>query len=127
VLDLPAGAVVLYAELLWGGNASGDDISGDDVDDFIDGAVTFVTPAATHQVSPAGTTDYDEGSTYARSAVVTSLIAGAGTYRVGAVPASLNGDDDMAGWTLIVVYRQATLPVRNMTVFTIGERVANND
>jgi hypothetical protein len=56
---------------------------------------------------------------YARSANVTALIVGPGTYRVGRVPASLNGADDVAGWTLFVVFRAPLLPSRNITLFQV--------
>ena len=60
---------------------------------------------------------------YARSANVTNLVSagGAGTYTTGAVPAARTSADPTisrsAGWTLEVVYQNASLPLRNLSVY----------
>ena len=60
---------------------------------------------------------------YARSANVTNLVSagGAGTYTTGAVPVARTSADPTisrsAGWTLEVVYQNASLPLRNLSVY----------
>lgn len=49
---------------------------------------------------------------------MTALVraAGSGTYTAGGI-AVQNGEDRWAGWSLVVAYRDATQPPRNLTVF----------
>jgi uncharacterized repeat protein (TIGR01451 family) len=141
-LLLPAGSTILYAELIWGGSYS---YGGSDVSAFLNTPVTFktasgatysITPsAATAQISgtPTGTTPADcvgNGAggiacRYVRSANVTGLvqIGQSGTYEVNGVPATANveANNNVAGWTLAIVYSNASLPPRNMTVFVGSE------
>ncbi|MCC6623360.1 MAG: DUF4215 domain-containing protein [Deltaproteobacteria bacterium] len=126
VLDLPAGATVVYAELVWGASFDAGVIG--DLDD----AVSFRTPSGTvHDVAPdAATAPALDGSMgdndyYARSADVTSLIEGPGIYRVGRVPATVDDGDSAAGWALHVVYTKVDLPYRRVAIFTIMESVSS--
>lgn len=121
-LLIPAGATVLYAELIWGGSTK---TSREDVTSEIDRAITFTSPANTYTISPDPTTSQqvDQGNQtfYVRSANVTSLISsdGAGTYTVSGVPATVQRfkSNNVAGWTLQVVYQDVTLPLRNMNIY----------
>lgn len=124
ILNLPAGSSVLYAELVWAGTFRTDT---EDVLPFLNDNITFTTPAGTFSVMPDPATA-QQGSVgnqfyYARSANVTNLVSagGAGTYTTGAVPAARTSFDPTisrsAGWTLEVVYQNASLPLRNLSVY----------
>lgn len=123
VLDLPAGARVTHAELVWGGTL------GTAVLGLTDGPVRFITPSGDFNlVTPDPATASPSDGTmaaaghYARSADVTALVEGAGTYRVGGVPSTLGGEA-AAGWTLYVAYRQEALPLARVALVLFGERV----
>ena len=139
VLNLPAGSTVLYAELVWGGlfRSSVNNISA-----LINNSVTFTTPLGTFTVAPDPATaqtfnipadDITVGF-YVRTANVTALVQPAlgGTYSVQGVPALIEAldnrtaDTNHAGWTLAVVYENASLPLRNMTVWGGGTVVSPN-
>ena len=139
ILTIPAGSTVLYAELIWGGSYS---YGGQNVGGSLGTAVSFTTPSGTSAISPATATNQTLGAAgsngtcatapcfYVRSANVTSLVqaAGAGTYTVGGVPATVGASEDNsnnAGWTLAVVYGNSTLAARNMTVFVGAETSGN--
>ena len=125
VLDLPEDATILYAELVWGGTLDADGSVPDALGfDAVDAPVDFVTPSGLrHAVAPDPATAAELGASvqasyYGRSANVTALIEGAGTYRVGAVPSTLAGSDPAAGWSLYVVYRHDALPPRRIALLT---------
>jgi len=134
VLDLPEGATIVYAELVWGGTLEVDDA---DLLLAIDGPVTFVAPSGLrHEVTPDLATAAALGGSalgsgyYGRSADVTSLVEGVGTYRVAAVPSTLNASDPAAGWSLYVVYRHDGLAPRRialMTFMTYVDSAADNN
>ncbi len=138
VLDLPAGAQVLYAELIWSGSYSFySEITGKQPD----GPVTFTTPlgetfqisADPHTAQNAITPSYEcPGPTptpctcpcgnYVRSADVTSIVQEAldGTYTVGAIAGTVNKGDDThnaANWSLAVIYHHPNMFTYNMTLF----------
>lgn len=124
VLNLPAGSSVLYAELIWGGTY----VNGTtNLTAAINNPVSFATPAGTSNVSPDSATSniFDLGGGalgYVRTANVTSLVqqGGAGTYTTGRVVGTLVISNDPtannAGWTLGVIYQNASLPFRNMSL-----------
>jgi uncharacterized repeat protein (TIGR01451 family) len=121
-LQIPTGATVLYAELIWGGSTK---TSREDVTAEIDNAITFTSPTNTYSIIPDLTTAQQvvQGSQtfYVRSANVTSLVRseGAGNYTVSGVPATVQRfkSNNAAGWTLSVIYQDASLPLRNMNVY----------
>lgn len=130
-LDLPAGAAVLYAELVWGGS----------VDSFLvaalDTPVKLRLPGGqTVDVAPDPVTASPANGTmrtanyYGRSANVTGIIGGAGggagVYRVSGVPAVITNTDDAAGWSLYVVYGSPALPPRKVALVTFFENVDTN-
>jgi large repetitive protein len=131
VLRLPAGSSVIYAELVWGGSYR---YGGQNVSGSLDSAVTFSGPAGSMSVSPSPSTAAVTGSGeyyYVRSADVTSLVqaGGAGTYTVGGVPATVAASENnanAAGWTLAVIYGNASLPARNMTIFVGAELTSSS-
>ena len=145
VLDLPAGSVVLYAELIWSGSFSFfNEITGNQPN----GPVTLITPQAqSFQVTAdpvtaqnATTPSYGcPGPTptpctcpcgnYVRSANVTSIVAaaGSGTYTVGRVAGTVNKGDDThnaANWTLAVIYHNPNMFTYNMTLFVGCEQAS---
>lgn len=137
MLDLPVGSNVLYAELVWGGLYRS---SVNNISNIIDNPIEFRTPAGSFSVSadaatkqifniPSGTITI---GFYVRTANVTSLVQSAlsGTYSAGKVPALLEAIDSRtsetnhAGWTLAVVYENAGLPLRNLTLWSGGALVS---
>lgn len=138
-LNLPAGSVILYAELVWGGlfRSSANNISA-----LINNNISFTTPQGTFSVAPDPATaqnfnipanDITLGF-YVRSADVTALIQSASsqTYSVEAVPAliealdSRTADTNHAGWTLAVAYENPASPLRNLTIWSGGTVVSPN-
>lgn len=136
-LSLPPGSTVLYAELVWGGlfRSSANNISA-----LLDNAVSFTTPLGTGPVLPDNQTKQDFNITnngltvgfYVRSANVTQLVQSAqnGVYTTGGVPALIEAIDSRtaetnhAGWTLAVVYENASLPLRDLTLWGGGTVVS---
>ncbi|MFT7580677.1 MAG: cysteine-rich repeat protein, partial [Myxococcota bacterium] len=131
VLDLPAGAPVLYAELVWGASADGT-VAGN-----LDDAITVTGPSgAVYNVSPSGVTaspsngSMDDNGFYGRSADVTAIVTteGGGTWRVGAVPATLDDGDAAAGWALHVFYGDPAVPMRRLRMTTFMHAInGSND
>ena len=129
-LNLPSGAEIAYAELVWGGlyRSASSDISA-----LTDDAVNFTTPRGTFAVQGDPVTrnnlllpaDQVTVGFYTRSAIVTDLVknGGSGTYSIGAVPAllarpsSLAADTNHAGWTLCVIYESPSLPLRSVNLW----------
>lgn len=141
LLRLPAGSTVLYAELIWGGNAKTNTYS---VVSKLDDPIRFSVPSGnTYELSPAASTKFigtavsstqypDKVKYYMRSAVVTSIvqIEGAGKYAAGKIPGILDplvastDETNFAGWTLAVIYQNFSLPLRNITLYVGGEIIS---
>lgn len=126
ILTLPPQSIVLYAELIWSGSYVR---VGQDLSAFINDNVTLTTPAGVYSIpyDPA-TAATIFGQLYVRSANVTSIVqaAGAGTYSVGGIVATTIASDNTTnagGWTLMVVYENPTLPIRDMSLFVTSEFV----
>jgi uncharacterized repeat protein (TIGR01451 family) len=129
-LRLPLGARVLRAELIWGGSWASDQ-AGESVAAFIDQPITLTTPAGSFPVSPDPATSRTTGNLsgagacttscfYVRTADVTALVQAGGTHVVSAVPATqstIENNNNVAGWTLAVVYEDFNQPIRNLTLF----------
>jgi hypothetical protein len=134
VLDLPDGAQVLYAELVWAGSYA---YWPEDVSAWLDEPVTLVTADAELLVTPDPATALtlaEQSYTgfyanyYLRSADVTSFVAAEGgtTYAVAGVPATQGEATNAlsgAGWSMVVAYRHDSLPIRNLSVFVGGSFV----
>ena len=120
-VDLPPGSTVLWAGLYWGARrtaGSGGSAASGNLQQML-----FKTPAGpSYQTINVGSfydgTGFDAGRGYQSFAVVTGLVqaAGAGDY-FGANVVAATGADRYAGWSLIVVYRNPALPLRDLTVF----------
>ncbi|MEZ4441969.1 MAG: MYXO-CTERM sorting domain-containing protein [Polyangiaceae bacterium] len=133
MLDLPDGAQVLYAELVWAGSYN----YIEDVSAYLDTAVTLGAGSNEIQVTPANTTAQTFAETsytgfavnyYIRSANVTNFVIqnGAGAYDVSGVPATQSesiNSLNAAGWTLVVAYRSDAEPIRNLSIFVGGSFV----
>lgn len=136
-LSLPAGAYVLYAELIWGGLYKYGSV---DISSSTDNEIVFGTPISSFNLSgdaatrnnlllPAGTSTL---GFYVRSKDVTAAVraAGNGVYSVKKVPAlianpsSLSSDTNHAGWTLAVVYEDSAAPLRSLTLWCGGTAVS---
>jgi MYXO-CTERM domain-containing protein/uncharacterized repeat protein (TIGR01451 family) len=127
---------VVYAELIWGGSYL---YGSEDVTASLDTPVTLTRGANSISVTPDSLTAVTLAETsgsgsmfpvnyYIRTADVTAFVAGngGGTYSVSGVPATqdyLIDSLNAAGWTLVVVIGNASMPVRNLSVFVGGSFV----
>ena len=126
VLRLPTTTTrILYAELIWGGTYS---VTGENVSAFINNSITFRTPNGNFTVAPDSATSSTLTTSpnlfYVRSANVTNLVTGAGTYTAVGVPGTQSDADNSlnsAGWTLAVVYEDPLQRSRNLSVFVGAE------
>ena len=135
VLDLPEGAIVKKAELLWAGCFS---VNGSSVYDDIqteiqlysegNGHSTSVKPEKSNVIDPVSP---DWANYYINHADVTDFINqnGGGEYSVRGIPAVKYYNTNGAGWTLAVVYSLplssgTVLPTRNITLY-IGDKFVN--
>ena len=119
-LQLPSGAQVLFAGLYWGARA--------DPKNNTRGTIFVKPPGSSSYQSVSGIllgtiTTLGDSKTrpYSAFADLTSLVqsSGSGTYWVGGITAD-TGNDDLgfyAGWSLVVVYRDTTQPLRNLVVY----------
>ena len=134
VLELPATADVLYAELIWGGSTL---YGAEDVTTQLGTTVTFGADGDEISVSPAGATALTIQETsaqgfaahyYMRSADVTDFVDShhATVYSVQGVPGTQDDIIDQSnasGWTLVVAYHDSTEPIRNLSIFVGGSFV----
>src|SRR5262249_46384097 len=122
VLDLPATATVLYAELVWGGSRASAQQGGAVPVPGLDTPAVLITPTtpAGTQVTRDPSTSQTQGTVsasgtcstpgvcfYARTQNVTSQVqaGGGGRYEVRGVPGTqsdLENEFNVAGWTLAV-------------------------
>lgn len=130
VVTLPDAAEVRWAGLYWGARlgagAGGTAATGNGRQMKLDvpGGGGYQTITAGRLFGPTSTSD----RAYQSFADVTTLIrqAGPGTFTGADVPAA-TGEDRYAGWSLVVVYRTPTMPLRNLTVFDGLADVGQND
>jgi len=122
-LVLPAGAKVLYADLVWGGSY---EFGADNLTAFLNTNVLLRSGSDSLAVTPdeeAAETiseTADQGfavRNYTRTAEVTEFVAahGAGTYTAGGIPlttAAASNTLNAGGWALYVVYEAPGEPVR---------------
>ncbi|CAB4932684.1 unannotated protein [freshwater metagenome] len=118
-VTLPAGSQVLFAGLYWGARTAAG--SGGSAARNIPArnTVKFKAPgAAAYTSMTADTLDDGSGGIYQGFADVTDEVkaGGNGQYTVADVQAS-TGADTLAGWSLVIAYRDTTQPARNLSVF----------
>jgi MYXO-CTERM domain-containing protein len=137
VLDIPHGVDVLYAELVWGGSYN---YGGEDVTASLGSPVTLVAGGTSMAIAPDPATALTIAQQsmkgffvnyYMRSADVTAFVKAqtSGAYSVSGVPATQSetiNSLNAAGWTLAVVVRDSSLPIRNLSVFVGGSFVDEN-
>ena len=145
VLRIPAGATVLYAELIWGGSYS----YGGQFRTVTErnGNVDFITPLGTNSVPSDTATRSDLGTIggtggtcsttsppcfYVRSANVTSTVQALGvgnhTVSVGRIPATMgSGENNLntGGWTLAVAYKDTAMAEHKMNIYVGAEFIAS--
>lgn len=118
----PAGSDVLWAGLYWGARFSagaGGAPGGTDIN--ARRTMSLRPPGAGGYQAVSSTATFGPTSgdqAYQAFADVTAIVraGGPGTYW-GANVVAGSGEDRYAGWSLVVVYRAPTLPLRNLTVF----------
>ncbi len=137
-LLLPSGAEVVYAELIWGGLCK--DVYAD-ISNLTNNSVKFVTPQGEFLISPDVETrnmqslfssGYEIGF-YTRTADVTGLVkqGHGGFYQTLQVPAIMTANEGgnfstaHAGWTLAVVYKDATQPVKKLNLWVGCSNILN--
>jgi hypothetical protein len=119
-VDLPDGAEeVLFAGLYWGARRTGSS-SGQNTTDPLNRMSLRFPAASTYTTISADESFVQTGdeTAYQQFANLTDEVetAGEGVYW-GANVAAGRGEDRYAGWTLAIVYRDPTQPLRNITVF----------
>ena len=120
-LGLPAGATVLFAGLYWGADTTAGANGAAAPNAAASGTVKLRVPGAgSYATVTASTVDTDSARTsrYQGFADVTGQVqaAGAGTYTVADVQAG-TGNDRYGGWSLVVAYRDTSLPVHWLGVY----------
>lgn len=128
-LSVPSGAQVLFAGLYWGGRSGAGGGGSAAPNPGIRATVKLKVPGAGAYATVTGaeTGDVaDSANAYQAFADVTAQVtaAGNGTYTVADVQAS-TGSDAYGGWSLVVAYRDAASPLRNLAVFDGFEVVRN--
>lgn len=117
-VSIPTGATVLFAGLYWGGEVTAGSSGTAAPSAASRNTVKLKSPGdAAYSTITAGTVD-DGSIIYQGFADVTSRVAAAGNglYTVANVQTG-TGADRLGGWTIVVAYRDTTMPARNLTVF----------
>jgi uncharacterized repeat protein (TIGR01451 family) len=121
-LSMPAEATVAWAGLYWGADTTAGNRGAAAPDGAARGSVRLRTPVGGAYLAVSAddvdTSAVSGGVRYQGFADVTDVVAaaGSGDYTVANVQAG-TGQDRYGGWSLVVVYRDAAAPVRNLTVF----------
>ena len=112
-LGLISGSNIIWAGLYWGGQS----------DNLSRGQVLFSSPGSFgYELVTAGQIDTYTSSSlirYSCFADVTAQVraAGNGTYTVANIQSESEVTNTFTGWSLVVVYGNSTLPLRNIAVF----------
>jgi uncharacterized repeat protein (TIGR01451 family) len=119
-LQLPSGAQVLFAGLYWGARAASNNNTRNTISIKPPGSSSYqsITGSLLGTITSQGS---NSDRPYSAFANLTSLVqaSGNGTYWVGGITAA-TGNDGLgfyAGWSLVVVYRDTTQPLRNLVVY----------
>lgn len=121
-LNLPVGASVAFAGLYWAGDSAATTPRNQVAwATPSSAAYTTLTASVVDDSAAAGTANQ-----YQAFADVTAQVsaAGRGTYTVANISSTVNTANVYAGWSLVVVYRLASEPTRNMVVYDGYRRVA---
>jgi uncharacterized repeat protein (TIGR01451 family) len=121
-VTLPAGSTILFAGLYWAGRQFAG-TAGADATHPLNTMLLKGPGQSSYQTITASTTVQipkatDATGPYQSFKDVTSIVAAAGTGTwFGANVAAATGQDRYGGWSLVVAYRNPTLPLRDLTVF----------
>lgn len=119
-LNLPAGASVLFAGLYWGGELGNAPTAANNkiVKFQVPGSLTYTEIGPSLQPEMICKELGRTSNHYSSFCDVTKLVqaAGNGGYTVANVQAGA-GNNLYAGWSMVVAYRYAGEPARNLTVF----------
>jgi uncharacterized repeat protein (TIGR01451 family) len=118
-VSLPAGSQVLFAGLYWGARTAAGSGGAAARNAAARNLVKFKAPGASAYTQlTADQLDDGTGGIYQGFADVTDQVraAGNGQYTVADVQAS-TGADTLAGWSLVIAYRDTSQPARNLSVF----------
>lgn len=128
VLNIPAESTILYAQLIWGGTYK---VSGQNYTNYLDNPIDLTLPNSSSEIIKIypeiqdSSFNYNDTYLYSNSANVTKYVTEAlsGTYTVGSVvgTTSPTSNNNCCGWTLAVVYKDSTLPYRNLNLFVGGD------
>lgn len=115
-LGSTGGCGVIYAELAWGGNVVSGNVNYAKRD-----SVYFRAPSGGYvglkaDLKTDATTPFNGYYCYKD---VTNLVrqAGPGTYWVANIVNDINATNLCGGWSLVVIYSDPLLPLRNLTIF----------
>ncbi|KIM11448.1 MAG: hypothetical protein KU37_04315 [Sulfuricurvum sp. PC08-66] len=110
-LVLKDASEVLYARLYWGARS-------DKANDQQRGNIKLKSADAYESITADSVNAMQKGGYYTASADVTQIIKakGNGTYWVADIFAD-KGQDKFAGWSIVVVYKNETMPFRSLTLF----------
>lgn len=117
---------ILYAELVWYSTVKSFVPSSSDFRSVQDDPVTFITPSGNVTVTPTNGETFNGNSGSIdrfRSLDVTSIVQNSlgGWYGVSGIPTSIPSSglsNTRAGWTLVVVYRNAAIVPQKITLST---------
>ncbi|MBI9115896.1 Ig-like domain-containing protein [Sanguibacter suaedae] len=128
-LDLPSGSAVLFAAIVWGGRLGA--TSTTNADAALRGQARMTVENGTgSQVHDLVASRVDStGNNYASYLDITDIVADAGdaTYTVANVQAAVGGNDQYAGWSLVLAVADPSAPARNLTIFNGYGSVAGGD
>ncbi len=114
VLDLPTGSTITHAQLYWGATSSTFGEAGT--------TATFSREGGFSQTITADASFMGPNGAYQSTTDVTALVQaqGAGTFSLGGISiidlVNLNNSNTFAGWSLAVVYADASEPARQITL-----------
>jgi hypothetical protein len=113
VLDLPAGARVLSAQIYWSADLAAGP-SGHPADAGRRSTAVLTGPAGAASTVTAERID-EAGSRYQAVADVTGTVTSSGPWTLGGVAAA-TGNGRHAGWSLVVAYSDPASPLRSLVV-----------
>ncbi|SHH95345.1 conserved repeat domain-containing protein [Clostridium collagenovorans DSM 3089] len=125
-ISILPNSTILYAELVWYSTVKSFSASAQDVRSMQDDPVMFITPSGNVTVTPTIGETFNGASGSIdrfRSVNVTSIVQSSlgGWYGVSGIPTSIpiSGlSNTRAGWTLVVVYRNASIVPQKITLST---------
>lgn len=117
-ITLPNNVTVLWAGLYWGANVSRGTDGAAAPNEMIKDQVKFLVPGQSNYADLTASVCDSRSNDYQCFADVTALVPSGldGTYRVANVQSG-TGKGRYAGWGLVVVYQDASQPVRDLVVF----------